>query len=860
MSPPVIIWLPQLLAGLASVCVGAYVWRRRTTHGARTLLVLMMAAAEWSLLSALHKAMPDLAAKLLVAKFQYLGIVTVPPALLVFVLQYCGEDRWVKGRYLWWLFLIPALTSLLVWSNEFHGLIWKSVVLNADAPSPIAVYHYASFFWVWVVYSYGLLLISSLFLVRAWRTSERFYRMQVNMMLVGIAAPWVSNAVYLFQISPWPLIDMTPISFAATSVFLGVGMFWGRILDVVPVAHNTVLKNMTDAVVVLDRHHRIANLNTAARHLLGLDNFHVIGWTASEAFTHVPVLMSYVLHETVEIQTEISFGYEGTPRHFDLHVSLIQDRRGRPLGRLMTLHDVTKRKDAEEALRTSEYRYRTLTESIPLAIFQTDRKGRLTFANQAALDLFGFKSGEAKKDLDVFSLIAPEDRDRALANFGRRLGGGNIGEEEYTVIKRDGTHLPVLLYADVLFQNEATEGFQGFLIDQSERKRAEEEKRKIEARLLHAQKMEAIGTLAGGVAHDFNNLLMAIQGRTSLFALEGNDRSSFSEHLKEIEACVRRGANLTKQLLGFARSGKYEVKPWNINHILLESSKLFGRTRKEISIQTKLEKSLWTAEVDRGQLEQTFLNLFVNAWHAMPSGGKLFLETENVTLKEALTGHRRLANGRYVKIKVMDTGIGMSKEVQSRIFDPFFTTREFGDGTGMGLASAYGILRNHGGHIEVESTPGQGAAFTLYLPASEGEAVKETEILREVQPGNGTILVADDEHMVAEVARDMLKAVGYHVLTAGSGREAIDAYRENENIIDLVVLDLIMPGMGGREVYDQLRAINPDIRVLLSSGYSLEGEAASILKRGCQGFIQKPFNIAELSRKVKTLLSRGPGN
>ncbi|EFK07936.1 PAS domain S-box protein [delta proteobacterium NaphS2] len=800
-----------------------------------------------------------MAAKLLVAKFQYLGIVTVPPALLIFVLQYCGEDRWVKGRCLRWLFVIPALTLMLVWTNAFHGLIWKNVVLNVDGPSPIAVYHYAFFFWVWVAFSYGLLLIASLVLVRAWRASGRFYRIQVDMMLVGIAAPWVSNAVYLSRIGPYPLIDTTPVAFAVTGIFLGIGMFWGRILDVVPVAHETVLKNMADAIVVLDRHHRIAYLNPAARHLLGLIDAHIIGWTASEAFKSVPDLISYA-HETVLIKTETSFISEGTQRHFDLHVLPIRDARKRPVGRLMTLHDVTKRKSTVEALRKSEYLYRTLTETIPLCIFRTDRQGRLTFANQTAFDLFGLKQEAVEEEINLFSLIVPEDQDRARANFKRRFEGEAVGEMEYTVVKKDGVGVPVSLYADVVMENEEPVGFQGILMDQSERKRAEEEKKKIEAQLLHAQKMEAIGSLAAGVAHDFNNLLMSIQGHTSLFGLDGNEPASFSEHLKGIEACVGRGANLTKQLLGFARGGKCEVKPWNINHILLESSRLFGRTRKEISIQTKLEKSPWTVELDRGQLEQAFLNLFVNAWHAMPSGGKLFLETENVWLKETPAGQRRSANGRYVKITVKDTGIGMTKEVQSRIFDPFFTTREFGNGTGMGLASAYGILRNHGGHIEVESAPSQGASFMLYLPASEREAVQEGKMFREIRPGKGTILIADDERMVAEVARDMLKAIGYHVLTAESGQEAIDVYRENKNIIDLVVLDMIMPGMGGRETYDELKVINPDIRVLLSSGYGLDGEAESILERGCQGFIQKPFNISELSRQTKALLSRGSGN
>jgi two-component system cell cycle sensor histidine kinase/response regulator CckA len=380
------------------------------------------------------------------------------------------------------------------------------------------------------------------------------------------------------------------------------------------------------------------------------------------------------------------------------------------------------------------------------------------------------------------------------------------------------------------------------------------EKAKLEAQLLHAQKMEAIGTLAGGVAHDFNNLLMSIQGHTSLIRLKNKGSDFEMEHVEGIEASVRRGANLTKQLLGFAREGKFEVKPLNLNPVLADSARLFGRTRKEISVHLKPADELWTVEADRGQMDQVFMNLFINAWHAMPGGGKLFLKTENLHLDERYARIKQLSPGRYIRISVADEGIGMSREVQQRVFDPFFTTRKFGTGTGLGLASVYGIVKNHGGHIELQSAPGEGTAFMLYLPASHQMPVREIEAFPTIQTGKGTILLVDDESAVLRVGREMLEAIGYSLLTAESGREAIDRYRRNRDIIDLVVLDVVMPDMGGGETFDLLKKLNPDIKVLLASGYRLEGEAARILKRGCQGFIQKPFDISEISQKLRSLL------
>jgi len=388
----------------------------------------------------------------------------------------------------------------------------------------------------------------------------------------------------------------------------------------------------------------------------------------------------------------------------------------------------------------------------------------------------------------------------------------------------------------------------------TERKRAEDRKKELEDQLLHAQKMEAIGTMAGGIAHDFNNLLMGIMGNVSLILLNASSDHPHYSELKNIEQCVQRGADLTKQLLGFAMGGKYETIPTDLNEIIKKTSTMFNRTRKEISIHEKYETHLRPVEVDRGQFEQVLVNLYVNAWQAMPGGGNIYLQTENVTLNEKKVKPFNLKPGNYVKTSIRDTGVGMDEETRQRIFEPFFTTKEMGRGTGLGLASVYGIIKNHGGFIQVHSEKGRGTTFYIYLPASQKEIPEEKKLPERILEGTETALLVDDEDFIIDVGEKLLKKIGYKVLTAKSGKEAIEIYKKNKDGIDIVILDMIMPGMGGGETFDLLKKINPGIKVLLSTGYSLDGQAAEILERGCSGFIQKPFRMKALSQKLRLIL------
>jgi len=282
---------------------------------------------------------------------------------------------------------------------------------------------------------------------------------------------------------------------------------------------------------------------------------------------------------------------------------------------------------------------------------------------------------------------------------------------------------------------------------------------------------------------------------------------------------------------------------------------MFGRTRKDTRIHTLFDDHLWTVEVDRRQIEQVLLNIYVNAWQAMPEGGQLYLQTQNVNLDEHYVRHHEVQPGRYAKISVTDKGTGMNEATLSRIFEPFFSTKEMGRGTGLGLASAFGIIKNHRGIIEAHSTVGYGTTFNIYLPASEKPVQEETVTDKDLCPGTETILLVDDEKVIIDVCRPMLEKLGYRILVAMSGKEALETYKADKGRIDLVILDLIMPDMKGADVFDSLKTIDMDVRVILASGYSINSRAEDLLYRGCRAFIQKPYKLNDLSEVVRKVLT-----
>ena len=503
------------------------------------------------------------------------------------------------------------------------------------------------------------------------------------------------------------------------------------------------------------------------------------------------------------------------------------------------LGHIIERKLTEPALQESEEKYRSMMESMKDPIYICSPDFRIEYMNPAMIqrtgrDATGENCFKALHDLDEKCPWCRHDK----------VKQGEYLEQDIVSPKNDHSYH---VFSSPIVHGDGSISKMTVFRDTTDLK-------KLEAQLQQAQKMESLGTLAGGIAHDFNNLLMAIQGRTSIMLMRKDSSHPDIGHLKGIEDNIESAADLTRQLLGFARGGKYEVRPTDLNELIKKQNRMFSRTKKEVTIRGKYEKDLWSVEVDRGQIEQVLMNLYVNAWQAMPGGGNLNLETENVTLDENYVKPFSIEPGRYVKISVTDTGVGMDKATQKRIFEPFFTTKEMGRGTGLGLASAYGIIKNHGGFIDVYSEKGHGTTFHVFLPASEKEVAEEKKSDGDTLRGSETVLFVDDEDMIIEIADELFKELGYKVLIARSGKEAIETYEKNKEHIDIVLLDMIMPDMSGSDTYDRMKEIDPDIKVLLSSGYSINGQATVIMDRGCNGFIQKPFKMKELSQKLREIL------
>ena len=517
-------------------------------------------------------------------------------------------------------------------------------------------------------------------------------------------------------------------------------------------------------------------------------------------------------------------------------------------GFIAIVTDITEREKALESLRASEAQLRLIIESAPIGIVIV-QGNKCVFVNPPLVAMFGYDQASEMLGPSPEAFLSPQYHE----DFGRIRNQSQADPKvpfflEARGVKKNDESFNVSIWLTTI-DYQGAPGFLGFLVDTSKEK-------ELMNQLIQSKKMEAIGSLAGGIAHDFNNILMGISGYTSIMEQEIDPVHPHHQKLRIIEQQINSAAELTRQLLGFARGGKYQVKPTDLNLLVKETSDIFGRTKKEINIHLKIQDNIWLVEVDRVQIEQVLLNLLINAWHAMPEGGDLYIESKNVNLNGETTKPFGVDGGLYVCLTITDTGIGMDEETQKRIFEPFFTTKKMGRGTGLGLASVYGIIENHGGAIKVDSQVDSGTTFFIYLPVTDKSMTEVEKTKSELVKGDGTVLLVDDEEIVLMVGREMLQLLGYKVKTAQNGEDAVRIYLENREEISLVILDMIIPGVSGAQIFDRLKEINSEIRVLLSSGYSLGGQAAKILNRGCNGFIQKPFNLRDLSKKLNEIMSR----
>ncbi len=525
-------------------------------------------------------------------------------------------------------------------------------------------------------------------------------------------------------------------------------------------------------------------------------------------------------------------------------------------GYLGIARNITDRKNSEKALMESEQRYRELTDLLPQTVFELDLKGNFIFVNRYAYEATGYSPEDVKKGLNVLEIIVPEDREKAMNNIKEVLTAGRQSGCEYTVQRKDGTRFPVISYSSPIIINGRPAGLRGIVVDITEQKKSEEEKRKLEVQLLQAQKLESLGILAGGIAHDFNNILTGILGYADLALMETAKDSPAKEYIQQLVISSRRAAELTKQMLAYSGMGKFLIRPFNLSEVVKNMFKLVEvSVSKKCLLTYNLRENLPVIEGDIAQIQQVIMNLIMNASEAIgDNNGDITISTGIINYNGIYVSGimaKNLQKKDYVYLEIKDTGSGMTEEIQNKIFDPFFTTKF--TGRGLGLAAVLGIVRGHHGTITASSKPGSGSTFTVFLPVSEKFEITCTDIDRNSHIKD-TVMVIDDEQTVLSVAEAMFKKLDFNVLTENDSRKTVDIFKKNKDNISLVLLDMTMPYMDGSEVFKQLKNIKPDVQVILTSGYNEQAAINHFTEKKLAGFIQKPYTLEELKKIIEKVM------
>jgi PAS domain S-box-containing protein len=617
-----------------------------------------------------------------------------------------------------------------------------------------------------------------------------------------------------------------------------------------PATFADLAETCSDPVFVLDTEARLLYVNEAGAQMLGRTREALVGRAQEELFPppiaarHTRAVREIVASgESRRVENQDMRGLR-----LDTRLRPVRDERGEIVAIIGIAQDVT----ARRAIRESERRYRATIEHATIGIANLTLDGHFISVNERLCEILGHSAEELTRT-SLGNILAPEgpgDLDLRLSELGE--GRGASFAREARGRRHDGTtiwlHVAISLVRD---EDEQPHELVAIFEDVSSR-------RLLEERLRQAEKLEAIGQLAGGVAHDFNNQLTAIIGYADLLLgkLENERQRHYATHILN---GARRSADLTRQLLAFARKGQFQGAPVDVHALIAQVAEILAHSiDKRIRIESVRRANRPFVFGDAGLLQNALLNLALNARDAMPDGGRLGIETDSVLIGPGLRASHppELGNGAYVLVTVSDTGCGMSEAIRARLFEPFFTTKEPGKGTGLGLAAVFGTVQRHGGAITVTSTVGQGSAFRLYLPTLAGaEAKEDAGASAEDLPAAARVLVVDDERVVRELVTDVLTSAGFTVETAENGRLGVDLYRRHWQEIDLVILDLVMPEMDGAEAFVWMRRVSPNARVLVASGYSSDGDAQSLLARGAVGFLQKPFDRAALLQRVREALA-----
>lgn len=531
---------------------------------------------------------------------------------------------------------------------------------------------------------------------------------------------------------------------------------------------------------------------------------------------------------------------------------------------LYVFNDISTQKQVENTLQQSEQRYKELADSLPQIVFELDLHGNLTYSNLKGPEFTGYSLQEIKSGLNAFQMVAPEDRERLLENITRIIKERIESSNEYTIIRKDGTSFPAMISSKPIIEKNRVVGFRGVMIDLTEQKSVEEEKTLLESQLRQAQKMEALGTLTGGIAHDFNNILAIILGNAELAMVDLLDEHPAKHNIEQIRIASNRAKKLIKRLLTFTRQEKIENKPHYLPDLVRESLNTLQSTiPKTVTLEVNLPPAQETKSDDFNviygdatQIHQLLLNLCVNGVQAMNEKGILRISVDRVVFNETeIPAHMDFIPGRYEHLAVSDTGQGIDPELVDKIFDPFFTTKEIDKGTGIGLSVVQGIVKNHGGHILVDSKPSEGSVFHIYFPLAKervGKEKKEEDI--QLPMGSEHLLVVDDEEMVVTIMQSMLEQLGYSVTANVKSTEALRCFENNPHDFDLVITDQTMPLLSGSELAARMLEIRSDIPIIICTGYSRKVDDIKAKQIGISAFALKPIELQEIAKLVRQVL------
>jgi PAS domain S-box-containing protein len=515
--------------------------------------------------------------------------------------------------------------------------------------------------------------------------------------------------------------------------------------------------------------------------------------------------------------------------------------------------EMEERKLAEEALRQSEERFRDTADLLPTIICEMDNNLRITYVNKVGFETFGYTQVELDAGVNVLALIHPDDREKAAKRVQQMVKGTKLKPMEYRLLRKNRSEIAALLQSLPMHKDGQISGFRISMTDITEQKR-------IQAQLQEAQKAEAIATLAGGIAHEFNNSLVGITGNMELLKMDLLNHETVKKYIEPMMATTRRIAHLTNQLLAYAQGGKYRPKIIALNNFVEETLPLIQHDiDPRIRIETDLPRDISNIEADLTQMQMVLSALVNNSAEAMEGPGRIRILTRTERIdEESAKSNPELRPGLYVSLTIEDDGKGMDEETKNRVFDPFFTTKF--QGRGLGMAAVYGIVKNHGGWVSVRSESGTGTVVQIYLPALQIQIKEDKKIETELVKSTGTILIIEDEEIVIDIISTMLERLGYRTLIAKSGTDAVNIAETFDGDIDLAILDIVLPDMDGRKIYPLIVRARPKLKVIVCSGYAIEGPAQEILNAGAQDFIQKPYSFAALSQKLEEISVSKPSN